>query len=95
MEVSALAGAVAGLTNCRFEVQGVTQLPFREEFDLVVSVDNLEHVEADVAAMENLRRVLVPGGRLVVHVPGSASGATRPSPTRSATGSCTTLTGSC
>jgi SAM-dependent methyltransferase len=60
----------AGLVNCRFEVCDVTSLPFRDEFDLVVSVDNLEHVENDVAAMENLRAALVPGGTLVVHVPG-------------------------
>jgi SAM-dependent methyltransferase len=60
----------AGLTNCRFEVQDVTRLPFRGEFDLAVSVDNLEHVENDVSALENLRDVLVPGGTLVVHVPG-------------------------
>jgi SAM-dependent methyltransferase len=60
----------AGLSNCHFAVEDVTRLPYREEFDLVVSVDNLEHVEADVAAMENLRTVLVPGGTLVVHVPG-------------------------
>jgi SAM-dependent methyltransferase len=60
----------AGLRNCRFEVRDVTSLPFRDEFDLVVSVDNLEHVENDVAAMQNLRAVLAPGGTLVVHVPG-------------------------
>lgn len=60
----------AGLTNCRFQVHSVTELPFRDEFDLVVSVDNLEHIDADVAAMETLKSVLVPGGRIVVHVPG-------------------------
>ena len=60
----------AGLTNCRFDVADVTSLPFREQFDLAVSVDNLEHVENDVAAMANLRDVLMPGGTLVVHVPG-------------------------
>lgn len=60
----------AHLANCRFEKGDVTNLPFDEAFDMVVSVDNLEHVEDDVAAMETLRRALRPGGRLVVHVPG-------------------------
>jgi SAM-dependent methyltransferase len=60
----------AGLTNCRFEVGDVTKLDFDGEFDLVVSVDNLEHVEDDVTAMRGLRRALKPGGRAVVHVPG-------------------------
>ncbi len=60
----------AGITNCRFEVADVTSLEFKGEFDLVLSVDNLEHIEDDVRAMRNLLRALKPGGKLVVHVPG-------------------------
>jgi SAM-dependent methyltransferase len=60
----------AGLGNLRFRVADVTALPFEDEFDLVVSVDNLEHVEDDVTAMRCLRKALTHRGRLVVHVPG-------------------------
>jgi SAM-dependent methyltransferase len=60
----------AHLDNCRFEQGDVTRLEFDRAFDLVVSVDNLEHVEDDVTAMRGLLRALRPGGRLVVHVPG-------------------------
>src|SRR5262249_48572045 len=60
----------AGLTNLHFEQGDVTKLDFDGSFDLVVSVDNLEHVEDDVTAMEGLRRALRPGGKLVNHVPG-------------------------
>jgi SAM-dependent methyltransferase len=60
----------AGLENCRVEKGDVTRLEFESEFDLVLSVDNLEHVEDDVTAMRGLLRALRPGGRLVVHVPG-------------------------
>ena len=60
----------AGLANCRFEVGDVTKLDYDGAFDLVVSVDNLEHVEDDVTAMRVLVRALRPGGRAVVHVPG-------------------------
>ncbi len=60
----------AQLSNCRFLEGDVTKLGFEDEFDLVVSVDNLEHVEDDVQAMRTLLRALRPGGRLVVHVPG-------------------------
>lgn len=60
----------AGITNCRFEVGDVTKLEYDAEFDLVVSVDNLEHVEDDVTAMKGLVRALRPGGRAVVHTPG-------------------------
>jgi SAM-dependent methyltransferase len=60
----------AGLGNCHFEVGDVTKLDYDARFDLVVSVDNLEHVEDDVTAMRVLVRALRPGGRAVVHVPG-------------------------
>jgi 2-polyprenyl-3-methyl-5-hydroxy-6-metoxy-1,4-benzoquinol methylase len=61
---------LAGLTQCRFDVRDVTELGFDSRFDMVVSVDNLEHVEDDVSAMRSLWNSLRPGGRLVVHVPG-------------------------
>lgn len=67
---AAMIAERAGIDNCRFRVADVTALPFEGEFDLVVSVDNLEHVEDDVTAMRALRRALRPGGRLLVHVPG-------------------------
>ena len=60
----------AHLTNCRFQQGDVTKLDFEGEFDLVVSVDNFEHVEDDIAAMRTLLHALRPGGRLVAHVPG-------------------------
>jgi SAM-dependent methyltransferase len=60
----------AGLGNCRFQEGDVTKLDFEDAFDLVVSVDNFEHVEDDIAAMRTLLRALRPGGRLVAHVPG-------------------------
>jgi SAM-dependent methyltransferase len=60
----------AHLANCRFQEGDVTKLDFEDEFDLVVSVDNFEHVEDDIAAMRTLLHALRPGGRLVAHVPG-------------------------
>jgi SAM-dependent methyltransferase len=45
-------------------------LPFDDaSFDLAVALDVLEHVEDDRAALRELARVLVPGGRLLVTVP--------------------------
>jgi len=60
----------AGLSNCSFQEGDVTKLDFEDAFDLVVSVDNFEHVEDDIAAMRTLLHALRPGGRLVAHVPG-------------------------
>src|SRR5581483_3167844 len=64
-----LIASRAGIPNCSFEVGDVTQLEYRERFDLVVSVDNLEHIDDDVTAMRALCQTLSPGGSLVVHVP--------------------------
>ena len=60
----------AGLKNVVFQQGDVTKLDFDEAFDLVLSVDNFEHVEDDIGAMRTLLRALRPGGRLVAHVPG-------------------------
>ena len=45
-------------------------LPFADgTFDLVTTLDVIEHIDDDVATLRELRRVLRPGGRLLVAVP--------------------------
>ena len=49
---------------------GVERMPFEtESFDLVVSLDVIEHVAYHEAALRELRRITRPGGRLLVTVP--------------------------
>jgi SAM-dependent methyltransferase len=48
----------------------VLQMPFADDsFDLAVSLDVIEHLEDDVAALRELRRTVAPGGALLVTVP--------------------------
>jgi SAM-dependent methyltransferase len=48
----------------------VLEMPFPESsFDLAVSLDVIEHLEDDLAALRELRRTVVPGGALLVTVP--------------------------
>jgi SAM-dependent methyltransferase len=48
----------------------VLEMPFADEsFELALCLDVIEHLEDDVAAMRELRRVVVPGGPLLVTVP--------------------------
>jgi SAM-dependent methyltransferase len=48
----------------------VLEMPFADDsFDLAVSLDVIEHLEDDLAALRELRRVLAPGGALLVTVP--------------------------
>ena len=70
LEVDRLIAEKASLRNVTFEHADVTQLPFKESFDLVLSVDNLEHIQDDMLALKGLAESLKVGGRLVLHVPG-------------------------
>lgn len=58
-------GSVAHV-NLRFEVADARRLPFREEFDLVVSFNALHWVPEQKPALEGIRAALKPGGRAVL-----------------------------
>jgi SAM-dependent methyltransferase len=48
----------------------VLEMPFADDsFDLAVSLDVIEHLEDDLAALRELRRTAAPGGVLLVTVP--------------------------
>jgi len=48
----------------------VLELPFESDsFELVVSLDVIEHLEDDLGALRELHRVVAPGGALLVTVP--------------------------
>jgi SAM-dependent methyltransferase len=48
----------------------VMALPFeRDSFDLAVSLDVIEHLDDDLGALGELRRVVAPGGSLLLTVP--------------------------
>jgi ubiquinone/menaquinone biosynthesis C-methylase UbiE len=47
--------------------------PFGEQFQVVGMFDVLEHIERDVAALRDVRRMLAPGGAIVITVPAHMS----------------------
>jgi SAM-dependent methyltransferase len=48
----------------------VVKMPFADHsFDMALCLDVIEHLEDDIAALRELRRVVVPGGALLVTVP--------------------------
>jgi len=59
----------AKLSNLRFSLEDVATLPYKEEFDIVLSVDNIEHIEDDRKALASLAGSLKKGGTLYLHVP--------------------------
>jgi len=47
-----------------------TKLPFHEEeFDVIIASDVLEHIEDEISALEEWRRILRSGGVLIIFVP--------------------------
>ncbi len=48
----------------------ILEMPFADDsFDLAVSLDVIEHLEDDLAALRELRRTVAPGGALLITVP--------------------------
>lgn len=59
--------ADSGGLPCRASVE---RLPFADaSFDLIAVLDVIEHVEDDAAAVSEVRRLLAPGGRVLMSVP--------------------------
>jgi SAM-dependent methyltransferase len=71
VELSATSVALARARDCGEVIEGsVLEMPFESaSFDLAVSLDVIEHLEDDLSALRELRRVVTPGGALLITVP--------------------------
>src|SRR5205807_1105221 len=71
VELSAPSVELARARDAGEVIEGsVLEMPFADaSFDLAASLDVVEHLADDVAALRELRRVVAPGGRLLVTVP--------------------------
>ncbi len=71
VEISPTSVEVARARHVGEVVEGsVMEMPFAEHsFDLAVCLDVIEHLPDDQGALRELRRVLAPGGALLVTVP--------------------------
>ena len=59
----------AGFNNCYFIDGDLTNHISPEQYDLIVSVDNLEHIQDDEKVLHNFYQSMQVAGNLVVHVP--------------------------
>ncbi|MGE5352513.1 MAG: class I SAM-dependent methyltransferase [Acidobacteriota bacterium] len=57
------------LKNVSFGVEDLTQISHEAKFDLILSVDVMEHIVEDVKVFENFHRALRPGGFLMINTP--------------------------
>ena len=57
-----------------FQYADLTQMDIREEYDLVLSVDVMEHIEDDRGVMKNIYQSLKKGGYLFISTPSDQGG---------------------
>jgi SAM-dependent methyltransferase len=71
VELSSTSAALARARAAGEVIEGsVLEMPFASaSFDLAVSLDVIEHLADDLAALRELRRVVAPGGSLLITVP--------------------------
>lgn len=64
----------SALTNITFAVEDLTQPVHSGEFDVILSVDVMEHIEDDVQVFRNFHRALKPGGIVLINTPSNLGG---------------------
>jgi SAM-dependent methyltransferase len=63
-----------GYSNAKFEVADLTKLDYKENFDFILSVDVMEHIEDDRTVFKNFNNALKPGGKLLINSPSNLGG---------------------
>ncbi len=63
-----------GLNNTEFSVADLTKIKYENEFDFVLSVDVMEHIEDDSGVFRNFYRALKKGGRVLINTPSNLGG---------------------
>lgn len=60
----------AGFKNCFFENQDICKMNIKNKFDLIISIDTLEHIKNDFVVLKNFYNALIKEGKIIIHVPG-------------------------
>ncbi|MBK7632183.1 MAG: class I SAM-dependent methyltransferase [Ignavibacteriales bacterium] len=61
--------ASQNITNVKFGVEDLTSINHNDKFDLIVSVDVMEHIEDDVKVFNNFYKALKKDGYLLINTP--------------------------
>ncbi|MDX9940583.1 MAG: class I SAM-dependent methyltransferase [Bacteroidales bacterium] len=64
----------AGLSNTRFKVGDLTEFTQEKAFDLILSVDVMEHIKDDKQVFRNFYKSLKDGGMLLISTPSDQGG---------------------
>src|SRR6185369_11654276 len=63
-----------GATNVKFEIADLTKYVKDNSYDLVLSVDVMEHILEDVQVFKNFQASMKPGGMLLISTPSDQGG---------------------
>ena len=63
-----------GLVRCSFAVEDLMQIQHKEKFDVILSVDVMEHIPDDVKVFQNFYRALKKNGQLFINTPSNLGG---------------------
>ena len=58
----------------RFEMADLTKYSVKEKYDLIISVDVMEHIEEDRVVFQNFYKSMKPGGVLLISTPSDQGG---------------------
>jgi len=58
----------------KFKYADLTEFDRSNEFNLILSVDVMEHIEDDVKVFKNMHKSLIPGGALLISTPSDQGG---------------------
>jgi SAM-dependent methyltransferase len=64
----------SGLNNVEFRVEDLVTFRQAENYDLIVSVDVMEHILEDVEVFKNFHASLKPGGMVLINTPSDQGG---------------------
>ena len=59
----------AKLPNATFAIEDLTKITHENRFDVILSVDVMEHILEDVAVFKNFYRAMKSGGTLIINTP--------------------------
>lgn len=58
-----------GKKNVSFAIEDLTSIDHKDNFDLIITIDVMEHIEDDVRVFDNFFRALKSGGFLLINTP--------------------------
>lgn len=61
--------AKANLNNANFEIMNIVDIPYVDKFDIIYSIEVLEHIYDYEKCINNFQKALKSNGKLIIHVP--------------------------